>query len=156
MRINCKMNNKSLPEKAICSVTDLVKMLGLSRARFYQLQKLGFFPQSLYDTRTRRPFFDIELQKTCLKIRKTGIGFNDQYILFYSPRKKYTQNRTAAKRGRQNNPLYEELADALNSMGLNCSVRQVSDAIQQTYPDGIEELDQGAVLKDLFRFLKSK
>ena len=39
--------------KAVCSVTALAKKLGLSRARFYQLQKMGVFCAPVYCTRTR-------------------------------------------------------------------------------------------------------
>ncbi len=49
--------------KAVCSVTELTKKLGLSRARFYQLQKMGVFPMPIYCTRTIRPFYPLELQQ---------------------------------------------------------------------------------------------
>ena len=47
--------------KAVCSVTELAKNLDMSRARFYQLQKLGVFPEPVYCIRTKRPFYPLVL-----------------------------------------------------------------------------------------------
>ena len=147
------LSDKSL--KPICSVTDLVKMLGLSRARYYQLQREGIFPQPVYDVRTHRPFFTTELQEHCLRIRQTGIGFNGQYILFYSPRK-----NNGHKKGRKrssSNSRYSDLTDTLTQMGLDISVSQVSEAVQTLYPQGFEgQSDEGTVIRDLFRYFKQR
>ena len=83
------MNNKKMSNlKPIISVTEMARNLNLSRARFYQLLEQGIFPQPIYDLRTKRPIYNIELQQSCFQVRETGIGANNQYILFYSPRKK--------------------------------------------------------------------
>ena len=51
------MNNKKLSiTKQIVSMTEISKMLQLSRARFYQLLDIGFFPKPLYDDRSKRPY----------------------------------------------------------------------------------------------------
>ena len=76
--VNCQDNGelsmKVLSEdlNAVCSVTELAKTLGLSRARFYQLQKMGIFPMPIYCIRTRRPFYTPDLRQICVDIRKTG------------------------------------------------------------------------------------
>ena len=72
---------------AVCSVTELAGKIGLSRARFYQLMEKGVFPKPVYCTRTRRPFYTLDLQQKCIDIRKTGIGYNQQPVVFYSERR---------------------------------------------------------------------
>jgi len=69
------MNNQKMPVlKPIISVTEMAKMLNLSRARLYQLLEQGIFPQPIYDLRTHRPLYDAKLQERCLEIRNSGIG----------------------------------------------------------------------------------
>ena len=148
------MNGKKMSNsrKHICSVTDLAKSLEMSRARFYQLQKEGIFPQSLYDVRTHRPFFDTKLQDICHEVRRTGIGFNGHYILFYSPRKNNPEK--SSRRKNRSNSKYKELVETLCQMGLEVSEAQVEQAVETQYPNGIEGEDTGVVIRELFRFLK--
>ena len=136
--------------KAVCTVTALAKKLGLSRARFYQLQKTGVFPKPVYCTRTRRPFYPLDLQQRCLAIRRTGIGHNGRPIVFYSMRKD-----KPVKPQNQLNPAYKQLADTLRQMGLNVTVSTVKNAVGTLYPEGISEhTDDGAILRNLFRYFR--
>ena len=136
--------------KAVCSVTELTKKLGLSRARFYQLQKMGVFPMPIYCTRTKRPFYPLELQQKCIDIRKTGIGHNGQATIFYASRKNIPQKSPS--------PLdhqYEELADLLSQMGLNVTCNKVRKAVKALYPGGLAQCpDEGMVIRDLFRYFR--
>ena len=43
--------------KSIVSISDMARMVGLSRARFYQLVGTTF-PFPVYDVATHRPFYD--------------------------------------------------------------------------------------------------
>ena len=150
------MNGKRLSErcKPICSVTEMVRSLGLSRARFYQLQKEGIFPQPIYDIRTHRPFFDTHLQEVCHAVRQTGIGHNGQYILFYSPRQN-NGDKPARRKGRSNSQ-YGELVATLNNMGLAVNCGEVAEAVGQLYPEGFDHQDMGVVIRELFRFFKGR
>ena len=47
--------------RAVGSVSEMARMVGLSRQRFYQLQGTAF-PEPLRDSGTNRPFYDEELQ----------------------------------------------------------------------------------------------
>jgi hypothetical protein len=47
--------------KAAVIVSEMARMVGLSRARFYQLRKAGVFPLPVYDVATRRPVYTEEL-----------------------------------------------------------------------------------------------
>jgi hypothetical protein len=56
--------------KTVVSVAEMARMVGLSRARFYQLVGEGIFPSPLYSVHTRRPFFSEEMQAICLEVRR--------------------------------------------------------------------------------------
>ena len=145
------MNNKLMSNiKRSVSVSEMAVQLAMSRARFYQLLEEGIFPQPIYSIRTRRPFYDRDLQYKCIAVRETGIGHNGEPILFYRPRQKPT------KRRQKQDTRCQELLEILIGMGLQCSAKEVNEAISELYPEGLKEQDQGVVIRDLFRYLKSK
>ena len=59
--------------KVAVSVTELAKMLGLSRGRFYQLQKAGTFPRPQHDE-SGRPFYSEEQQVVCLEVGDSKVA----------------------------------------------------------------------------------
>ena len=144
-------NGKQTKIRPIISVGDMAKALGHSRARFYQLQRQQIYPLPLYDIRTKRPFYDARLQKICHEIRETGIGMNGQYILFYAPRQKPTQGRIKSKETQKTTPTeHQELIETLNQMGLEVSGEQVSEIVEELYPDGLENKDMGVAVREIF------
>jgi len=138
--------------KVVCSITDMANALQLSRARFYQLLNSGHLPQPIYDINTKRPYYNLELQEQCLRVKATGIGVNMRYVLFYSPRQK-PQNGSV-KTSRKQGSKYLETTETLNMMGLEVSVELVEQAIRQLYPQGTIGKDEGLIVRELFRFLK--
>ena len=135
--------------KAVCSVTEMAKKLDLSRARFYQLQKMGVFPKPAYCTRTKRPFYPLDLQRRCIRIRKTGIGHNGLPLVFYSRKKDKSQCRPHLD--------YKQLTDILRQMGLNVKLNTVNNSVKVLYPKGLpSHTDEGTVIRDLFRYLKKE
>ena len=140
--------------KAVYSIKEMAEALDLSRARFYQLLAAGILPQPLYDIRTRRPFYNLELQDKCLQVKETCTGVNKQYILFYTPRKKPQSN--AGKPLKNNGSQYQDIVDMLSGMGLEVSGKDVESAVKEIYSGGIEGQDQGIVIRELFRFFKQK
>ncbi len=145
------MNNKKLSiSKPIVSMTEIAQMVQLSRARFYQLLQSGFFPKPLHDERSKRPYYDLELQQKILECRQSGIGVDGSFMLFYSPRK----NGTASNVRKKIDPQVKELADTLTTMGLDITVKQVQQGLIEIYPDGTNGEEQGVVIRELFRYLK--
>jgi hypothetical protein len=142
--------------KPICSVADMALMLGLSRARFYQLLEQGIFPQPVYCTRTKRPLYTLELQKDCLAVKETNVGYNGQYILFYSPRKEKAEAvvEKSVRHTRVKNTLHDEFAQTLVRMGVTTDAAKVGSAIEELYPDGIEDKEHGVIIRELFRYFK--
>jgi hypothetical protein len=146
------MKDKKMFTKAVVSVSEMAAALDLSRARFYQLLDAQILPQPVYDLRTHRPVYPQDLQEKCLAVRQTGIGSNGQYILFYSARK---NNGTKTKPSVPKKvSKYQDIRDALTTMGLEVTDEQVSKAVADVFPDGIENRDQGIVIRELFRHFK--
>jgi hypothetical protein len=146
------MKDKKVSMKAVVSVSEMAVMVGLSRARFYQLLQAQIFPQPVFDLRTRRPFYTQDLQDKCLTIKESGVGFSGQYFLFYSPRK---NNRSVPKNSvLKKGSKYQDIREALATMGMDVSDEQVSKAVTDVFPDGIESKDQGIVLRELYRYFK--
>ena len=146
------MNNKKLSiSKPIVSMTEISQMLRLSRARFYQLLQAGFFPKPLYDERSKRPYYDLELQQKCLDCRHAGIGIDGSFLLFYSPRKKENVSYLISKKI---DPVVKEITETLESMGLDVTVKQVQKGLNDLYPDGTDSQEQGVIIRELFRYLK--
>lgn len=144
------MSNKKLSTmKQVISVTEMAGMLQLSRARFYQLLESGFFPKPLKDERSKRPYYDQELQQKCLESRQSGIGVDGSFMLFYSPRKKETKARV-----KKVDPQMKELTETLNSMGLEVTTEQIQQGLTELYPEGTEGQNPGLVVRELYRHLK--
>ena len=147
------MSNKKLSiNKQIVSMTEISKMLNMSRARFYQLLQTGFFPKPLYDDRSKRPYYDLELQQKCIECRQSGIGSDGSFMLFYSPRKKENVSNIKKKKI---DPVVKELVETLETMGLDITAKQVQQGLGELYPDGVESEEQGVVIRELFRHFKS-
>ena len=146
------MSNKKISiSKPIVSISEMAQLLQFSRARFYQLLNAGFLPQPVYDVRSKRPYYNSELQQKCLECRQSGIGVDGSYMLFYSPRK----NENNINKGKQKiDPQVKELVETLESMGLDVNVKQVQQGISELYPDGIDSVEQGLVVRELFRHFK--
>ena len=135
---------------SVCSVSDIATRLGLSRARFYQLQKMGIFPAPVYCIRTKRPFYPMDLQERCLEIRKTGIGHNGRPIIFYSKR-----NGSSAKSIDCLENKYKELSDALEELGLKIAPGKVEKAVKSLHPNNWHRLDvDGELIVELFRYFQ--
>jgi hypothetical protein len=151
------MKNDTHKIRPIISVGDMAQALGHSRARFYQLQKQQIYPPPLYEIRTKRPFYDAHLQRLCLGIRESGIGWQGQYILFYGPRKESAQNkaRTKTPAGRSGPPEYQELTETLKQMGLDVTEKQVSMAIEKLYRDRLANEDMGLVVREIYRYIRN-
>ena len=144
--------------KTVVSVAEMARMVGLSRARFYQLVKEGIFPCPLYHVATRRPFFDEEMQAICMEVRKRNCGMNGKPILFYSPRHPLGQQPRPVRKPKaepKQNGQYADLLDGLRALGLeSVTVAQVEPVIKELFPKGIQNLDSGEVIRGVFLRLK--
>ena len=144
----------SVEVKQAVTISEMARMVGLSRARFYQL--LGSaFPHPLYSVATKRPFYDEEMQKTCLEVRRRNCGIDGKPILFYarrldlSPAKKQisTQRSSSARRP----PKHTNLIAGLAGLGLSgITESQVEAALHTLYPQGTDGVDEPTQLRAIF------
>jgi hypothetical protein len=146
------------PTKAAVSVAEMARMVGLSRARFYQLQKAGIFPQPERDEGTGRPFYTQELQKVCLEVRRRNSGVNGKKSLFYTARRpmveparpRPTKAKAKVPKADQHTELVEQLLDYLPDL----TGTQVREAIQKVFPQGTAGKDEKEVFKEVYVYLK--
>jgi len=144
--------------KAGVTVSEMARMVGLSRARFYQLQKEGVFPPPKHDPSKNRPFYDQELQEVCLEVRRKNCGVNGKVVLFYARRQEIAPSRrTATAKAEPKKGKHADLIDGLKSLGLgNVTAEQVEEALVQTFGSRTSEVNQGEVVRAVFLFLKRR
>jgi len=139
--------------KAAVSVSEMARMLGMSRARFYQLLNDGVFPSPRYEVSTKRPFFDEVAQNCCLEVRRRNYGVNGKPVLFYPPRSVAPKSQPRTVKPKAAAELVE-LIDSLSGLGLVATSEQVEAAIRECYPKGVADTDKGEVIRNLFLSLK--
>lgn len=142
--------------KAAVSVSEMARMVGLSRARFYQLQSTAF-PKPVYDAETGRPFYNEELQQVCLEVRRRNCGIDGKPILFYArrtgsvvPTTKRKKKPTQPKQSR-----YAEIVEGVRALGLTTvTAAQVEEAVGARYKLGTDGVDQVEIIRAVFLDLK--
>ena len=134
-------------------------MVGLSPARFYQLQRVGIFPWPQYDLVTHRPHYTEDQQRECLEVRRRNCGVNGRPVLFYARRPDASvvarprPGRTSNAKAKES---YADLVVGLKAMGLtSVTAEHVGAAVHQVYPGGTAGRDEGEVLGAVFRHLRA-
>ena len=140
--------------KSAITVSEMARMVGLSRSRFYQLQG-NAFPHPVYDRHTRRPYYTAEQQQICLEVRRRNCGIDGKPILFYAispkpasgnhkPLKRKVKTAKATSR-------YEAIIEGVKSLGLNTVTgSQVEQAVRKLFPNGISNIDHSEIIRDVF------
>lgn len=159
--------NGDIVTKSAVSVTEMARMVGLSRARFYQLVKAGTFPAPDQEPNTGRPFFSEEKQRICLDVRRRNCGIDGKPILFYSRRRDFGQTsqvqltgRHKAKQpGTQSRPKdatnpYADLIDHLAQVKVIVTATQVEAVVKELFPEGTEGIDPGEVFLAVHKRLR--
>ncbi len=143
--------------KAVVSVSEMARMVGLSRARFYQLQKDGYFPPPERDAESGKPFYTEEQQKVVLEVRRRNFGVNGKKILFYAARRpaaepaRHRPTRAKAPKGTE----HRELVEGLQALGLfNATSAQVDAALKEMFQQGTAGTPEAEIIKALFLHLK--
>ncbi|HRW51581.1 MAG TPA: AlpA family phage regulatory protein [Phycisphaerae bacterium] len=154
--------------KEVVSVSEMARMLGLSRARFYQLMKQGVFPSPLREGDVKRSHFDRALQEQCVRVRQINQGMNGNVILFYartfpttpvpsqraSTRSQPTTRRQTTRQSPNADPLIRELRSDLAQLGVEVQgEQQIRTALADCFPDGHDEVDRGTLLRRIFEHM---
>jgi hypothetical protein len=150
------------PTKAVVTVAEMARMVGLSRARFYQLVAAGTFPQPIYDVTTRRPHYVEEQQEVCLEVRRRNCGVDGKPVLFYTRRvgagaPRASTPRTTSK-PRSTKPQEDLLLQSIRKFKGMESVTpgDIQAAVTDIYPSGVAGVDQGIIFGEVFRWLKRR
>jgi len=144
-------------QKAAISVSQMARDIGLSRARFYQLLGEGVFPKPCYDPSTKRPYYNEEGQSQCLEVKRRNVGINGKVVIFYASRhslngqsKRPTKPKSKSKLTKH----HSDLIDSLACLGISTTSQQVEAAVAECFPDGIQKLESGEVVRAIFLHLK--
>src|SRR5438105_4582614 len=118
--------------KAVVSVSDMARMVGLSRARFYQLVKSGAFPSPNIEPTTKRPYYSQDKQQVCLEVRRRNCGIDGKPVLFYSRRRDLGSGKQKMPKPKlQPKGNVTALLDGLNALGLaTATASQVQQVIE--------------------------
>jgi len=140
--------------KAAVSVTEMARMVGLSRARFYQLVKKGTFPPADQDSATNRPCFFEEKQRQILEARRRNCGVDGKPILFYCRRNDAGQKRSTSRptigKVKEVVKKYTDLIDGLAGLNVTATVAQVEPLVKELFPIGTDGVDPGEVIRAVF------
>ncbi len=131
------------------TLQELCEQLGISKTRYYQLQKKGVFPAP--QRAGNRPVFDTNLAHQCSEVVRTRTGVNGEPVLFNAKKKQESvQKRPAPVKSK-----HDDLIAALGSLGLTVTKEQVAVAIQ-SLPNSGSDLDEPALVKAVFLVLKKQ
>lgn len=140
--------------KSVVSVTDMARMVGLSRARFYQLVKRGTFPPADQDEITKRPCYYEDKQRQILEARRRNCGVDGKPILFYARRRDLGQSKSATRptveKVKAVVKKYTDLIDGLAALNVTATIAQVEPILKELFPNGTDEVDPGEVVRAVF------
>lgn len=151
------MSSQNLvPTKAAVSISEMAKMVGLSRQRFAQLRGTAF-PEPDHDHVTGRPFYNEEKQRSCLSVRQRNVGVDGKPILFYARRSDFSGQTSRRKQSKAKPPVtrtddrHGDLIDALRSLGLTSVTNaQVETALAELFPSGTNGIADGEIIRSVF------
>jgi hypothetical protein len=144
--------------KAAMSISDVARMVGLSRQRFHQLMVAGVFPRPKKDRASGRPFYDEAAQQKCLDVRRRNCGVNGKVVLFYARRQNCpTPNTQPTKSRTPATTQYADILDGVRALGVGtATAAQVATAVKEIFPNGTSEADPGEVIRAVFLRLRVK
>jgi len=131
------------------TLQELCEQLGISKSRYYQLQKRGIFPAP--QRAGNRPVFDQNLARQCVEVVHNRVGINGEPVLFNrKPVQEPSKKRATPVKGK-----HEDLIAALASLGLNATKEQVAAAVA-SLPNNGADMDEPSLIRAVFLKLKQR
>lgn len=147
--------NEQQPElKPVVTIGEMASMVGLSRTRFNDLVRSGFFLMPLYSISSRRPFYNADQQLQNLEARENQIGLNGDFVMFYAKRTKTSRKPTTKSQTSQKRNEFISILERLKSLGVHTNATQVEEAISELFPQGIKGESESTVLRSVMRYLR--
>jgi hypothetical protein len=132
------------------TVQELCELVGLSKNRFYALQKAGIFSAAMRSSLNGRPVFDSALVEQCLGIVRNRVGANG---VPYVPNRKGRPARQASTKKPAG--CHQGLIEALASLGLTATPAEVDEAMKRL-PEGGAGLEEPELIRQVFLELRKK
>lgn len=140
--------------RAAVSVSQMARMLGISRAALYSHIARGTFLPPIYQTATRRPIYTRDMQARNLEAKVTQLGVNGEFVLFYERRPREAVGNST-RRSREAGNAAGALQGRLAALGMgNVSESQVGAALAACFPHGTADLQESEVLRVIYRHLR--
>lgn len=134
--------------KSFVTISEICSLLNISRTRFYILLQKGVFPPPKKTHYCSRKYYDLEGQKTCLRIKETGETVDGKPVFFYQKKDKSVSNKEGSK---PKSSKYDVFVDSLTALGVSSVDHgQVEKTIKRLYPSGIAQIDESEVIRTLF------
>lgn len=147
------MSTNRQESRAGVSISEMARLVGLSRQWFHQLVQAGVFPPP--QRHDGRPYYDEATQQICLEVRRRNCGVNRQVVLFYARRQPAAPTRP--KKATPAPAPHADLLDGLKALGLvSVPAADVGEAVKELFPQGIAGIDQGEVIRAVFLRLQSQ
>lgn len=148
--------NVGTPLRAAVSVSQMAKMVGMSRAAFYDHIEKGTFLSPVYSVGTRRPVYTAEMQQQNLEVKATQMGVNGEFVLFYERQPRVEGEHSNHRR--RSVPLGivpSEFRRRLEGLGLTgLTDAQVEQAVLYCFPQGSAGVTDSDALRVVFRHLR--
>ena len=152
-------NNPSIPD--ILSMSDMARLVNLSRSRFYQLVSEGIFLPPIYNIENKRPYFTKEIAEKNLQLKRNNVGANGKIVLFYSSRSSssYTKIGRGSRKVESNRPAaqsnHQDFREGLAALGLrDVSDAQIESAVRSSFPQGAADVADEEILRQVFLSIK--
>ena len=145
---------ESIQTKKAVSVSEMARMVGLSRSRFYQLIGTAF-PNPSRDPATKRPFYDEDQQANCLDVRRRNCGIDGRPILFYAQRSTPSARPHNRRKPKRESPKpaghIAAILDGVRALGFaSATERQIEQAVRELFPAGTTDAESGEVIRAVF------
>jgi hypothetical protein len=132
------------------TVQELCELIGVSKNRFYSLQKAGIFPAALRSPLNNRPVFDSALVEQCLGIVRHRVGANGAP---WVPNRKNPVVSTTIRSPASSR--HKDLITALMSLGLTVTAGQIDEGVKKL-PDSGQGMDEAELIRRLFLELRKQ
>ena len=152
------IQNNSLPE--IISINQLCSFLEISRSRYYQLLDEGILLPPIYSLETKRPYYTRQMAQSNIDVKKNNVGINGKICIFYRSRSRIISSpaRKHSQKSKKDNVVsshVEDICEGLISLGIHdVSPSHVGKIIGKCFPGGVENVDEGEILKAVFCQIK--
>lgn len=144
---------------SIASVSQMARLVGLSRAQFHYHVRNGAFLPPVYCVASRRPFYTQAMQLRNIRVREEQVGIDGRYVLFYEQRQSPNEVRSALRNNtgaaRTSRVRHEGLIEGLRGLGLsNVTGDLVAAAVRECFPNGTADVEHGELLRAVYRHLR--